>query len=48
MAGGGRKCRVVVEGGGEIGKAEGEKGKINTASTLLPLHGKERGSIVVE
>lgn len=39
---------MVVAGGEEIGKAEGEKGKINTASTLFPLHGKERGPIVGE
>lgn len=32
----------------ETGKAEGEKGKINTTSTLFPRHGKERGSIVGE
>lgn len=35
-------------GGEETGKAEGEKGKINTTSTLFPRHGKERGSIVGE
>lgn len=35
-------------GGEETGKAKGEKGKINTTSTLFPRHGKERGSIVGE
>ena len=36
----------VGAGGEETWKAKGEKGKINTTSTLFPWHGKERGSIV--
>lgn len=43
-----QQCGWLVEGGGETGKAEGEKGKINTTSTLFPRHSKERGSIVGE
>lgn len=36
---------MVVAGGEKIGKAEGEKEKINTASTLFLLHGK-RGDLL--